>query len=88
MYSDWQAEAQRQIAQIDAMFEPDTPWQERQKYLREGAWLFHGGTSWGKRVWAKHSRTYLEKHGKPPKSKPAPLFAPDITFPFRQEPNP
>lgn len=86
MYSNWQAEAQKQIAQIDAMFEPDTSWQERQKYLREGAWFFHGGTSWGKRVWAKHCRAYLESYGKPKKAHPAPLFEADIVFPVRTPP--
>lgn len=86
MYSDWQAEAKKQIALVDRQFEAGTSWQERQTYLRKAAWFFHGGTSWGKRVWAKHCRAYLESHGKPPRKVPeasAPLFASDITFPFR-----
>lgn len=74
MYSDWQAAAQNQIAALDAQFPPDMPWRERQKVLREGAWQFHGGTSWGKRVWAKHCRAYLEMHGKPKPAADAPLF--------------
>lgn len=87
MYSDWQGEAKRHIAAIDLEFATDTPWQERQKRLRSAAYQFHGGTSWGQKVWAKHCRQYLERHGKPPRTTPKnePTFAPDIVFPFRSE---
>lgn len=86
MYSDWQAEAKKQIALIDAQFEPDTPWQERQKYLRQGAQFFHGGTSWGRKVWAKYCRAYLELNGKPKRGGPTTMFPADVTFPFRAPP--
>lgn len=84
MYSDWQKEAARRIAALHAGFPENMPWQDRQKALRTAAHSFHGGTSWGQRVWAKHCRAYLELHGKPGKAKPTPLFAADITFPFRE----
>jgi len=84
MYSDWQAAAKSQIAKLHEQFDPSMTWQERQKVLREGAWKFHGGTSWGQKVWAKHCRRYLEMHGKPPlKPTKEPTFAADIVFPFR-----
>jgi hypothetical protein len=83
MYSDWQAAAQKQIAILDKQFSPEMTWQERQKVLRAGASNFHGDTSWGKRVWAKHCRAYLELHGKPKRDQPVPLFPDDIIFPFR-----
>ena len=83
MYSDWQAEAQKHLAKMDALFTPETTWQERQSTLRQCAWKFHGGTSWGQKVWAKHCRNYLALHGKPQPAKSAPLFADDIVFPFR-----
>ena len=88
MYSDWQAEAQKAIARLMADVPADLDWKERQKILRKAAHSFHGGTSWGQRVWAKHCKAYLARHGKPQPAKETPLFAPDIAFPFREAPPP
>ena len=85
MYSDWQASAQKEITRLMADVPAEADWKERQRILRAGAQCFHGGTSWGKKVWAKHCKTYLAMHGKPQPAKEVPLFAADITFPFRGE---
>lgn len=84
MYSDWQAEARRVIAKIDAELPPDADLKARRSALRKAAHDFHGGTSHGKKTWGKHCRIYLEKHGQPPrKVERSPRFADDIIFQFR-----
>lgn len=75
---------------------PDATLKERKELLRKSAWRFHGGTSWGKKVWSRESRKYLELHGLPRRAlrtvedtkQPRLLAAMergDITFPFRKE---
>lgn len=87
MWSDWQAQARKHIAKFMADVPDTATWQERQKILRANAGQFHGGTSWGKKVWSKHCKAYLAMHGKPMTAfeaeRKTPLFAADITFPFR-----
>ena len=86
MYSDWQAEARRVIAQIDASLPPDADLKTRRSALRRAAFEFHGGTSHGKKTWSKHTRIYLQKHGLPLRSvEDSPRFADDIIFPFRDQ---
>lgn len=85
MYSDWQAAAKKEIERLMADVPVDMDWKERRKILRAGAYSFHGGTSWGKRVWAKHCKVYLAMHGRPQPEAEAPLFAADITFPYREK---
>mgnify|MGYP000137187158 CR=1 FL=1 len=84
---DWQGEAAKLIAQVHAELPDSASLADRKKACREaGGWHFHGGTSWGKKVWAKHTRRYLEKFGLPPlQQKHQPTFGPDICFPFREE---
>ncbi len=38
---------------------------ERKAMLRAHASEFHCGTSWGKKVWSRRARAYLERHGLP-----------------------
>jgi hypothetical protein len=89
MWTDWQASAKAHIAKFMDGIPHETTWQERQKILRDRAWEFTGGTSWGKKVWAKHCAVYLAIYGKPPRkgrtpeAKAQPMFADDIIFPFR-----
>lgn len=87
MYADWQAAARHYIAQVDASLPKDATLKERRAALRKVAWEFHGGTSWGKKTWSKHSSAYLAKHGQPPRkvrgAENSPNFGPDIIFPFR-----
>lgn len=91
MWTDWQAQAKLHIAKFMADVAQDATWKDRQKILRARAWEFTGGTSWGAKVWSKHCKAYLAMHGKPTTvkqdAKAAPLFAADITFPFKGESN-
>lgn len=85
---DWQGEAKRLIAAVHASLPENASLAERKKACRAaGGYHYHGGTSWGKKVWAKHTRAYLEMHGLPPRRPPpeAPQFADDIFFPYRAE---
>ena len=86
MWSDWQAQARKTIEAIDATFPEGTTLETRRAHLRAQAHTFHMGTSWGKKVWAKHSRAYLEKHGQPPrKVADQPTLPADIIFPWKGE---
>ena len=84
----WAARADALIAQIHADIPDTASLKERRAALREKAHWFHGGTSWGRKVWSARSGAYLAKHGaksrKSAKSKQSPeLFGDDIVFPFR-----
>lgn len=92
MYADWQAAARHYIAKVDANLPKDATLKERRAALRKVAWEYHGGTSWGKKTWSKHTSAYLAKHGQPPRkvrmaqvrgAECSPKFGPDIIFPFR-----
>lgn len=85
MYSDWKAAADAYIAKLMKDLPASATWQERQRLLRSHAMDFHCGTSWGKKVWGRRCKVYLALQGKPQTvtAKAAPLFAPDIIFPFR-----
>ncbi|WP_311271300.1 hypothetical protein [Sphingobium sp. WCS2017Hpa-17] len=85
MYSDWQAAAKARIAHLMADVPTGADWKARRQILRDNAAGFHGGTSWGKRVWAKHCKVYLAMYGKPQPAKETPLFAADIIFPFKKD---
>lgn len=65
---------------------------ERRKALRKVACEFHMGTSWGKKVWSREVRKYLERHGLPPRTPQSVspqsklyqrLQTGDVTFPFK-----
>jgi hypothetical protein len=93
MYHDWGRAARAEIAERMAELPEDAALEDRQKALRKDASLFHGDTSWGKKVWSRECRKYLEQHGLPPRtvadvSPQSKLFASvqrgDITFPFKQ----
>lgn len=38
---------------------------DRKRMLRAHAGEFHCGTSWGKKVWSRRARAYLERYGLP-----------------------
>jgi hypothetical protein len=103
VYSDWGSEARRQIAEVMATLPEDATLGVRRKALKRHASSFHGYTSWGRKVWPKECRKYLEReHGLPPLSDAGPSppkstqgrklkagqLAGDITFPFREEGKP
>jgi hypothetical protein len=94
MYSDWGAAARSYIAERIAELPDDAGLEDRRSALRKDATLFHGGTSWGRKVWSREVRKYLEQHGLPPRtvadiSPQSKLHqrtqSGDITFPFRGE---
>lgn len=91
MYSDWSAAAQAFISKIAEDFSPDTSEATVRKALRSHAQEFHGGTSWGRKVWPRECRKYLaarfgqDAAVKQARVEDSPLFNPaDIAFPFRQ----
>ncbi|MBB3743855.1 hypothetical protein FHX10_003354 [Rhizobium sp. BK591] len=66
---DWQKTASSVIGEVHRNLPADADLATRKKALRAARpWEF-ASTSWGKKVWAKHSRKYLEKFGLPPKTK-------------------
>lgn len=88
----WAERAQRFIASIELTMPSGTTLKVMRRALRSHAHEFHGGTSWGKKIWSRESRRHLEKHyGLPPRTPLPldPLFAklnaPDIIFPFRNK---
>lgn len=92
MYSDWGAAARAEISARMAELPADASLEDRRKALRKDATLFHGGTSWGRKVWSREVRKYLEGHGLPPRTPAdaspqsklhARLQSGDISFPFR-----
>lgn len=87
--STWRASARSFIAQATAHLPDDATLAERKKALHDAGGLFHGNTSWGRKIWGQECRKYYERHGQP-KRKPRPVeasprFADDIVFPFRGE---
>lgn len=63
---DWQKTASSVIGEVHRNLPTDADLAARKKALRAARpWEF-ASTSWGKKVWAKHSRKYLEKFGLPP----------------------
>jgi hypothetical protein len=94
MYDDWTAAGRAFIAELDKPIPADATLKERRKALHGKGWRFHGYTSWGKKVWSKVCREYLEKHGLAPKSVHTisatsrlhqRIKSGDIVFPFRGE---
>lgn len=67
---DWQTTAASIVNKVDRSLPADADLATRKKALRDARpWEF-ASTSWGRKVWAKHSRKYLEKFGLTPlKSK-------------------
>jgi len=62
----WQTTAASVVAEVDRSLPADADLATRKRALRAARpWEF-ASTSWGRKVWAKHSRTYLEKFGLPP----------------------
>lgn len=89
---DWQREVHNHIAHAVKDLPPDATLKDRRAALRKEAPVFHLGTSWGKRVWSKAARKYLEQHGLPKRTladvpvtskQHIKIVQPDITFPFR-----
>lgn len=98
MHSNWMSAARSTIADIDKTLPPDADLATRKRALRAAAGGFHCGTSWGRRIWSRAAREYLERHGLAPRvpldlvNVPsrqgarlrAGLESGDIEFPFRE----
>lgn len=63
---DWQKTAASVISEVHRSLPADADLQTRRKALRAAKPYEFAVTSWGKKVWAKHQRKYLEKFGLPP----------------------
>lgn len=83
----WSDDAWLVINRVDKELPADATLKERKAALKEVAWHYHGGTSWGRKIWGRECRKYYERHGQEPRN-PVPLlkFADDIAFPFRSQP--
>ena len=85
----WADRARTMIASIEMTLSPRPDLKEMRKILRGEAIRFHGGTSWGKKIWARESRLHLERHygaplRNPPPDEPVFRFPDDISFPWRK----
>jgi len=65
MTSAWRDKIDMLILRLHDQMPADADLKTRRKVLRENAWLGHEGTSWGKKVWSKAVREYLERFGLP-----------------------
>jgi hypothetical protein len=63
---DWQNTAYNVIDEVDRNLPTDADLATRKRALRAARPGIFGSTSWGRKVWAKHSRKYLETFGPPP----------------------
>lgn len=66
----WREEAEAVLASVDATLPADADLaMRREACLRAKPWEFHV-TSWGRKVWQKAQRAYLERYGLPPRVIP------------------
>lgn len=81
----WRRKARKLIAELTKDLPADATIAERRKALWGKGWEAHEGTKWGRKMWGQEVRAYLERHGAPPRPRPAPLFPDHVHFPFREE---
>lgn len=63
---DWQRTASAVVAGVHSSLPADADLKTRQKALRSAWPGIFSVTAWGRKVRAKYTREYLEKHGLPP----------------------
>lgn len=61
MAGSWLDNGIQMIDALDRQLPADMPLEERKRIIQREAWRFHGGTSWGKKVWPKAKRIYFGK---------------------------
>lgn len=59
----WMDSAREHIARLMADVPETAGLAERRRILRAYSSSFHGGTSWGKKVWPRACREYLARYG-------------------------
>lgn len=64
----WSDGAWFTIDRVHQSLPEDATLEQRVKALKDAAWGFHGGTSWGQKVWQRARREYLAKYGYRPKT--------------------
>lgn len=80
----WATRAQSLIAAIMEAMPAGATVDDRRRQLRRMSYAFHGGTSWGKKVWPRECRRYLARLEGGARSGILPHHLPDdIVFPFR-----
>lgn len=62
----WQYVASSVIAEVHKSLPSDADLKTRKRALRQARPYEFRVTSWGRKVWAKHARNYLEKYGLEP----------------------
>lgn len=62
----WQYVASSVIAKVHKSLPSDADLKTRKRALRQARPYEFRVTSWGRKVWAKHARNYLEKYGLEP----------------------
>jgi hypothetical protein len=80
----WQADAPHMIAAIHSDM-PDASPADLRKALRLHSSDFSMGTSWGKKVWAKHCKIYLARMAGGSMPNPKTQWPADIAFPFKEK---
>ena len=86
----WATRAQTILDGIAATLPAGASYDDHRKAFRASASRFHGGTSWGKKIWPRECRRWLLAHfrqsvpGSPSGYERIPPRD-DITFPFRGE---
>ncbi|MEN5276308.1 hypothetical protein ABE527_05075 [Brucella sp. TWI432] len=64
----WQSVASGVIGEVHKSLPVDADLKTRKRALNEARPYEFSATSWGRKVWAKHARNYLEKFGLEPLS--------------------
>lgn len=62
----WIDEARHHIDVVHKGLPESATLDDRRRALKAyPAWRFHGGTSWGQKIWLKARKEYLAKYGRP-----------------------
>jgi len=69
MADSWLARGIRMIEALDAQLPEGMALDDRKRAIQAEAWRFHGGTSWGQKVWPKAKRAFFAKrYGEKPRA--------------------
>ncbi len=68
--SAWVKQCHQVISAVDKSLPADATLNDRRKALDAEAYWAHGDTSWGRKVWAREKKAYLQRHGLKPRQVP------------------